>query len=246
MNILNGITYNIRGLLLGLKTPKLLILGLIRFSILILLTIASIGLVFLYQQEIMALVWIRPESYWILWLWYLVSWLVSLLLMILSGVVAYLLAQILFCVLIMDIMSRTTERMITGRIQEPDQKPWMQQFLYLIRQEIPRAILPILLMLLLTIFGWLTPLGPVISLIAPLIVVIFLAWDNSDLLPARRAQSFVERFRFLLKNLPFHLGFGLPFLIPILNSVLLSFAPVGATLYVIDVKKEHLKKEKMI
>lgn len=238
MKTLNGITYNIRGLMLGLKTPKLLILGLVRFTILILLTFASIGLVFLYQQDIMALIWIRPESYWILWLWHLVSWFVSLLLMMLSGVVAYLLAQILFCVFIMDIMSRTTERIITGHVQEPDPKPWMQLFLYLIRQEIPRAILPILLMLLLTALGWLTPLGPIITLVVPLIVVIFLAWDNSDLLPARRAESFKQRFRFLLKSLPFHLGFGLPFLIPILNSVVLSFAPVGATLYMIDNRKE--------
>jgi CysZ protein len=34
--------------------------------------------------------------------------------------------------------------------------------------------------------------------------------------------------------LAFHLGFGLPFLIPVLNIVLLSFAPVGATLYFIE------------
>ena len=239
MNLLNGITYNARGLVLGLKTPKLLLLGLIRFSILILLTIGSIALVFLYQQEIMAFVWIRPESYWILWVWYLVSWLISLLMMVFSGIVAYLVAQILFCVFIMDIMSRMTEKMITGSVQGPDSKPWMQQFLHLIRQEIPRAILPILLIVLLNVLGWLTPLGPVITLITPLIVVIFLSWDNSDLLPARRAVSFNQRFRFLIKNLPFHLGFGLPFLIPVLNSILLSFAPVGATLYVIDLREEN-------
>lgn len=238
MDLLSGITYNVRGLLLGLKTPKLLILGLIRFSILILLTIASISIVLLYQQDVMALIWIRPESYWILWLWYLVSWLTSLLLMVFAGIVAYLLAQILFCVFIMDVMSRTTERMITGKVQESDPKPWMQLFLYLIRQEIPRAILPILLMLLFTVLGWLTPLGPIITLMTPLIVVIFLAWDNSDLLPARRIEPFKQRFRFLMKNLPFHLGFGLPFLIPILNTISLSFAPVGATLYMIDARKE--------
>ena len=91
----------------------------------------------------------------------------------------------------------------------------------------------------LTILGWLTPLGPVITLITPLIVAIFLAWDNSDLLPARRIEPFGQRFRFLMRSLPFHLGFGLPFLIPILNSLLLSFAPVGATLYMIDARKEN-------
>ena len=55
-----------------------------------------------------------------------------------------------------------------------------------------------------------------------------------DLVPARRLQPFSERFRFLLKTLPFHLGFGLLFLVPVLNILLLSFAPVGATLYYLE------------
>jgi CysZ protein len=38
----------------------------------------------------------------------------------------------------------------------------------------------------------------------------------------------------LLKTLPFHLGFGLLFLVPVLNILLLSFAPVGATLYYLE------------
>jgi len=45
---------------------------------------------------------------------------------------------------------------------------------------------------------------------------------------------FGERFRMLRRTLPFHLGFGLLFLIPFLNILFLSFAPVGATLYYID------------
>jgi len=238
MNLLNGLAYNIRGLVLGFRTPKLLGLGLLRFGILFLLTTASISLVFVYQQEIMNLVWTRPESYWILWLWYVVSWLISLLLMCAASLVAYILAQLLFCVFIMDMMSRITEEMTAGRVEAREPKPVMKQLLHLIRQEIPRAILPILLMLSLTVLGWLTPLGPVISLIAPLVAVVFLAWDNSDLLAARHGESFSRRFRFLLKSIPFHLGFGLPFLIPFLNSLLLSYAPIGATLYVIDTKSE--------
>jgi len=237
MKLFDGITCNFRGLLLGLRTPKLLILGLIRFCILLLLTIASIGLILLYQHEVMGLIWVRPESYWVLWLWYIVSWLVSLLMMGIAAVIAYLLAQILFCVFIMDMMSRTTEEMLTGSVEVPESMPLMKQFFYLIRQETPRAILPLLLLLLLTVMGWLTPLGPIISLITPLIAAIFLAWDNTDLLPARRSRSFRQRFSFLVKNLPFHLGFGLPFLIPFLNSLLLSFAPVGATTYIIEKEK---------
>jgi CysZ protein len=86
--------------------------------------------------------------------------------------------------------------------------------------------------------GWLTPLGPVVTVVSSVIAVIFLAWDNTDLIPARRLVPFGERFRILRRTLPFHLGFGLLFLIPFLNILFLSFAPVGATLYFFDQNKE--------
>ena len=82
--------------------------------------------------------------------------------------------------------------------------------------------------------GWLTPLGPFLSIAGPLAAVMFLAWDNTDLLPARQFYPFTERFRMFRRRLLFHLGFGLPFLIPLVNVLLLSFAPVGATLYQVE------------
>lgn len=241
MNFLNGLAYNVRGLILGLRTPKLLLLGLARFCILLLLTIASISLIFLYRQQIMDLLWLRPDSYWILWLWTILYWLVSLMMMSIAAVIAYILAQILFCVFIMDLMSQATEKLITGSVKSPEPKPVAKQLWHLIRQETPRAILPILLMMLFTVLGWLTPFGTIIALITPLIAAIFLAWDNTDLLPARRLLPFRQRFFSLMKSLPYHLGFGLPFLIPLFNSLLLSFAPVGATLYILE--KETPKHE---
>jgi len=74
----------------------------------------------------------------------------------------------------------------------------------------------------------------VVTVVSSAIAVVFLAWDNTDLIPARRLVPFGERFRVLGRTLPFHLGFGVLFLIPFLNILFLSFAPVGATLYYID------------
>jgi len=237
MGLIQGIKYNIRGLAMGLKTPKLLLLGLIRFAVVIIITIASVSLVLAYHQAILNFMWSKPESSWLLWLWYLLSWLLSAVLVGLSTVLSYLVSQILFSVLIMDFMSRITEASITGRVQVPSNIPLWQQFLFLIRQEIPRATIPVLLTILLIIVGWLTPLGPVVTIISSAIAVIFLAWDNTDLVPARRLVPFGERFRELRRTLLFHLGFGLLFLIPFLNILFLSFAPVGATLYFIDQKE---------
>ena len=234
MNILNGITYNLRGLWLGIKTPKLLVLGLIRFAAVVIITILAASLILAYHEKILHLIWAKPASQWILWLWFVLSWLVSLFLVGLSAILSYLVSQIFFSVFIMDYMSRVTERMTVGAEQEPEKVPVLRQLSYLVKQEIPRTILPVLVVLLLMVLGWLTPLGPVLAILSSVIVAIFLAWDNSDLVPARRLYSFKQRLKLLLKSLTFHLGFGLLFLIPLLNILFLSFAPVGATLYFIE------------
>ena len=88
--------------------------------------------------------------------------------------------------------------------------------------------------IVLMLMGWFTPLGPVFAMLSTLAAVTFLAWDNTDLVPARRYEPFGRRFRFLLRNLPFHLGFGLFFIIPVFNILSLSFAPVGGTLYYVE------------
>jgi CysZ protein len=234
MGLFSGIKYNLQGLSLGLKTPKLLMLGIIRFMVVAIITVLSAGLILVYHQEILNLMWSKPESQWIVWLWYLLSWLLSAILVGCAIVLSYLVSQILFSVFIMDLMSRITEKTVTGSIREPSKIPWWQQFWFLIKQEIPRTTVPVLLSLLLIGLGWLTPLGPLVTILSSAVTVIFLAWDNTDLIPARRMAPFKERFRLLMETLPFHLGFGLLFLIPLLNILFLSFAPVGATLYYID------------
>jgi CysZ protein len=234
MNLLSGITYNLRGLWLGLKTPKLLVLGLIRFAAVIGITILSASLILVYHTEIMNLIWAKPASQWILWLWHVLSWLLSLSLVGLSAILSYLVSQILFSVIIMDYMSQITERMMVGRENEPEKVPLLRQFSYLLKQEIPRTIIPVLIILILTLLGLLTPLGPFLAIVSSGIAAIFLAWDNTDLIPARRLYPFKQRFRLLLNSLPFHLGFGLLFLIPVLNILFLSFAPVGAAIYYTD------------
>ncbi len=234
MSLFSGIAYNFKGLKLGVRTPSLLLLGLIRLAVILVLTLAAVGVILAKYQEITNLIWTRPESSWIVWLWYITSWLLALLLSGISAVVAFLVAQFLFSVIIMDYMSRITERQVSGKEAKPPDMPWFTYFFYLLKQEIPRATLPVGISVTLMIFGWLTPLAPVLTVVSPLLAGIFLAWDNTDLVPARRLDPFRKRFRFLRRHLPFHLGFGLCFLIPGLNILLLSFAPVGATLFYIE------------
>lgn len=231
MNLFNGIQYNLRGMWLGIRTPKLLLLGLVRFFVVVILTVLSASILMYYHTEILSLVWKRPDNQWLLWAWYFVSWLTSVFLAGVSTVIAYLVSQILFSVLIMDTMSQITERMTSAQTRAPVHVSVIGHFFYLMRQEIPRAMLPVLASLILMLLGWMTPFGPVFAILSTLAAVTFLAWDNTDLVPARAHEPFGRRFRFLLRNLPFHVGFGLPFIIPLFNILSLSFAPVGGTLY---------------
>ena len=240
MKFFSGIKYNLLGLRLAVKTPRLLFWGLVRFFITVIIAVLCAGVILAYHQELLGLIWSKPDSQWVLWLWHLLSWLISAILVGISILLSYVASQILFSVLIMDLMSRMTEKMVTGGIREPAKMPKWQLFLFLIKQEIPRAIVPVLLSLLLIGLGWMTPLGPIVTLLSSALAAVFLAWDNTDLVPARQMTPFGARFRLFMRTLPFHLGFGILFLIPIVNLLFLSFAPVGATLYQIDRNRDTL------
>jgi CysZ protein len=237
MGFFKGIAYNWKGLKLGLKTPALLALGLVRFAVALILTVACAAIVVIYYREVTAMIWSLPESPWISWLWHLLSWLIALLMFGGSTVVAFLLSQVLFSVMIMDAMSRKTETLVSGGERLPERMSTFRYFATLLRQEIPRAVLPVSLAMGLLVLGWVTPLSPITTLLSSGVAAVFLAWDNTDLVSARRMEPFKERFWFLLKTLPMHLGFGLWFLIPGVNMLFLSFAPVGGTLVRLEWEK---------
>jgi CysZ protein len=243
MDLIRGVVYNIRGLGMSLRTGKLLFWGLVRFFLIFLIMSVLAGLILAYHQSIMDLFWTKPQSRWLLWIWYLLSWFVSIFLIVVSGLISFLISQVLFSVLIMDLMSRITERKVTGQVRTPEGATFWKQFISMMTQEIPRSFLPLLLSLFIMALGWMTPFGPVVTVLSSGVAVIFLSWDNTDLTPARNLVPFKKRFKFLTKTVLFHLGFGLLFLIPGVNLLFLSFAPVGATLYYLDKQAETEKSK---
>ncbi len=234
MDLVDGVKYNIRGVTLALRTPRLLLLGILRFVIVLFLTGLMAGLVFYWQDDILMRIWQKPDAGWLVILWQAVAFVLSLVLAVVAMVLAYLLSQLLFCVFIMDYMSRITETLVLGKPVQEETGSWFGFFLYLIRQEIPRAVIPVVITLGIMIAGLFTPLGPVFIFVSSIAAAVFLAWDNTDLVPARRMYPFRSRIRLLRKNLLFHIGFGILFLVPFLNILFLSFAPVGATLFFIE------------
>jgi CysZ protein len=167
MGFFDGITTNLSGLRWAAKSPKLVALGLTRFFAMLLLAVICVILVIAYRQEAMSLLWIKPQSAWLVFIWQALSWIVSLFLLGLSAILSYLIAQILFSVVIMDIMSRVTEKLATGEVASAYQGSTWRQFIHLVTQEAPRALFPVLIVLLLTFLGLLTPLGPLLPSCRP-------------------------------------------------------------------------------
>lgn len=238
MDLFKGLLFNLRGLVLGLRTPRLLLLGMLRFLIVVGLALVFSGMILFWHQEVLNFVWTMPEPGLMLFLWKVVSWMLSVFLAGVACLFSYLVAQIFFCVFLMDTMSRITERMVTGVETGPRHISVLTMVGHLLLQEIPRAFIPLAAMVVLMTLGWLTPFGPAIAIVSSLVATTFLAWDNTDLVQARRLDPFRVRFSTFKRTLLFHMGFGFWFLIPWVNIIFLSFAPVGGTLYAIETKKE--------
>ena len=240
-SIIEGFYFNIRGFIVSLRSPALLFWGLIRVILLIMATVIIAGFILKYRVELSDVIWQKPEnSIWQAWLWQIYSWFLSLILMVLAGICAFIVTQLLFSIVIMDYMSQIIEKKITGKVDAPEFSIH-KLLLHLIKQEIPRALIPLIISFIIMVAGWFSFfMAPAASFISVLIVSTFLAWDNTDLVPSRRFMSLGERFRLFINNIPFHIGFGLPFLIPIANIIFLSYAPVGGTLYFLE-KQEKIQ-----
>ncbi len=238
MDLFKGLMFNLRGLVLGLRTPRLFLLGILRFFIVVGLALFFSGVIFYWHQSVLNFFWTMPDPGFMLFLWKAVSWMLSVFLAGVACLFAYLVAQVFFCVFLMDTMSRITERMVTGVETSPRHVSLPALAVHLILQEIPRAFIPLAAMVVLITLGWLTPFGPAVAVASSLAATTFLAWDNTDLVQARRLDPFGMRFARFKRTLLFHMGFGLWFLIPWVNIIFLSFAPVGGTLYAIEAGKK--------
>ncbi|MCA1792402.1 MAG: hypothetical protein LC660_00730 [Desulfobacteraceae bacterium] len=171
MDFFRGIKYNIQGVLFAFANPKLLWLGLLRFAIILVLALFFSGLVFFWHEAILAMIWEMPEKGMLLYVWHLASWVLSLLLAAVAVVAAYLVAQVFFCVYIMDYMSRLTEKIVLGTEVSYAQSSWLSFFVYLVCQEIPRAVIPLVITLAVMVMGLFTPLGPVILVLSSITAV---------------------------------------------------------------------------
>ena len=68
MGFFKGFAYNLKGLRFGLKNPALMLMGVVRFVVILLVTALCAVLVIAYYRDIAGVVWTLPESPWLVWL----------------------------------------------------------------------------------------------------------------------------------------------------------------------------------
>ncbi len=212
------------------KERSLLLWGLSRFLLILGLTVVFTWLAVSYNHEIFGLIWQRPETGWARHLWTLLLWLFTLKLIILGTILAYIVSQGVFGALIADHMSQLTQRAL-GFETRPSSMGGLKHMVFIVKQEIPRVFVPVLPSVSVMILGWMIPFGFVPVILSGLVTSAFLAWDYTDLVPARELWTFSQRWAFFKKNLLGHIVLGLPFLIPFLNIFLLSLGPVSGTIF---------------
>jgi CysZ protein len=176
---------------------------------------------YLFSRTDDFLVWLKPmesSQWWLAWIYYVSKMLLSLTLVVVSGLVALLLSNIL-SVPIYEFVSVAVERQLTGRVVEVS----LLEALKLIPEEI-KKVLFILSVTLVVLFI------PFLNIFSTFIAAFLVAWDFFDYPMARRGYSFRRRLYIASKNVFLLTAFGLWLVIPIVNVFLFPFAIAGGTI----------------
>jgi CysZ protein len=240
MGFFYGLWCHIEALKIFRQKKSLIFWASLRFITLIVLFVILSAIAISNNREVLQLLWLKPQNYFLVILWYLLLFITSIILMFAAGIISYIISQILFGVLIADHMSILTESIVTGKITNPQMS--LGHLIFLIKQEIPRTFIPLITTSAIMVFGWILPLGVVLVVASVLLSCLFTAWDYTDLVPARALYSFKERFGMFKKDILGHLGFGLPFAVPFLNVLLFSMGPVSGTLFYLRKHKDGASK----
>lgn len=242
MHLLDGLICHWEALKLLKKRKTLIFWGGVRFIIILVLFVVFSLIAFAYNDPLLEYIWERPESIIMLVIWKITLILFTAVLLFIAAIFSYIISQILFGVLIADYMSYVTEYELTTKVSNGAPLFSFNYLFFLIRQEIPRGFLPLIISSGLMILGWLLPLGFAWVFISSLVSGALVAWDYTDLVPARMLMPFGERFSLFKKTFLGHVIFGLPFLVPFLNVIFFSIGPVAGTIFFLKTMHKRVAK----
>ncbi len=199
------------------------------------LFILSLGWgIFLSYQDVL-FQWIlfdRPESWWLLAVYYLCKGLLYLAFITVGFISFILFANVLACP-IYEWVSVAIERDLSGgHVEEVS----LWESLKLMGEELKKVsfILTVSLILLFI---------PGINLIATFITAFLIGWDFYDYPMARRGWDFRRRLSFVLKDFWAVMGFGLWLMIPVVQIILAPMAVAGGT--ILNLESIATKEQKL-
>ncbi len=239
--VFRGFAYPWRGLgfVYG-KHPSL-----IRYTVFqVLLTVAVFAAVIVgwsaSYDSIAGLLWSRPESAWLVWLWYLYRIVAALALAVVGYFVFIVLVGIV-CAPFNSKLSQKVETLLTGRL--PPSTGFadeVREAIRDIRVALGKVFFYAMVMLPVFLIGLLVPgLGQILLVVFGwLFTALYLSLDYLDWPLSRRRIGFGDRLSYLKRHRWPMLGFGaaafLLLWIPVLSFFLVPAAVAGGTLLFVD------------
>jgi len=204
---------------------------------------AVIALLSYYYSDLMGALWARPDTWYMITLWYVVMVFVFLLMLVL-GYVAFFIMQTILSSPFNDILTERVEMLAIGKEPPPFTfARFTKGIAVTLVHTVVKLSIYIFFMVPLILIGWIVPVvGPVVSSVGGFIVTAYFgAYDQMDFAMARREWSFGRKIRVVSKNLSLSFGFGSSMagvlLFPILGILFIPLAAVGGTLLFCDLER---------
>jgi len=179
-----------------------------------------VSLFFTHQDAVFSvLLFAQPEAWWMLALWYVARFFLTVAIVILGALTGLVVVSIVAAPLY-EMVSVAVERDFTGELVH---EMTFLQSIGLIGEEVKKA-------LFILIFPILFLLVPGLNVLSSVIAAFLIGWDFSDYPLARRGMAFRERLSFVTAEGWAVLGFGIWLVLPVVQIILMPLAIPGGTL----------------
>lgn len=238
-----GFGYLFKGWAFVLRHPSLIKYCLLPFMI-CLVVFAGVAGIFAYTyNDLIGMIWARPDSSFTRVLWYLFNVLL-ILLAVLLAYGAFFVVQAMIAAPFNDLLSEKVELIAFGNRTPPfSPRRAMGDVGRTVTHELGKISLYLGIMAPLLVFNWIVPvLGQAALLFGGFIITTtFFSYDYLDLCMGRRRWTFRQKWRALRRNGALSIGFGSALsaglLIPLLGLMCIPMAAVGGALLFNDLER---------
>ena len=223
-NFLKGWRSFFKGLRWLRQHPFYLMVLMIPMALGIALLTFGAGVFLNHQEEVLNWVlFVKPENWFGSALYYMAKGLFYVVLIVIGFVFYSLLVNVVSAP-VYDYVSAAVEKDILKTV--PTELK-LRESLQLIGEELKKV-------LFIMLFSLIFLLTPGLNIISPLMTAFFVGWEFIDFSLARRGWRFRKRLKFVFANFFSVVGFGLWFLIPGIQFIIMPLAVVAGTMLAVE------------